>query len=117
MKSPVTWPTELAVLSFPWLVFLGASAAFKRKNHISIDFLVKKVPTRLRNYLTFTTNFVVLIFFGYSTYVGIKLSIKAYSKLSSIMHMPYTYVDVSFVLGFGLMFFYQLKNLINQMKK
>ncbi len=49
MKSSVIWTEEVARYSLVWLVMLGASGAMARGDHMSIDFLVPRLPTPIKS--------------------------------------------------------------------
>ena len=117
LRSPATWSNELATITFTWVVFLGASAAFKRKMHIGIDLLVNSVPPKLRTGLEFFTNFIVLLFIGYMTVMGVIFSVHAYKQPTSVLRIPNTYVYMAVPVGFGLMLCYELAYFIKARQK
>lgn len=45
---PLSWTEELARYLFLWLVFLGASQAMRRGEHIAIGLFVEMLPTPVR---------------------------------------------------------------------
>src|SRR5690606_21443822 len=46
--SAATGDVELAGLAFPWCVFLGAAAAFRRGLHVSVDLICAMIPAPMR---------------------------------------------------------------------
>jgi TRAP-type C4-dicarboxylate transport system permease small subunit len=112
-----TWANELATITFTWVVFLGASAAFKRKLHIGIDLLVKSVPPTLRTGLEILANMIILVFIGYMTVMGVIFSLQAYKQPTSVLRIPNTYVYLAVPVGFGLMLVYELAYLIKRRKQ
>ncbi len=47
IQNPSVWSEELARYVFVWLGFFGATLLFAERGHIAMDFLVRKLPTRL----------------------------------------------------------------------
>lgn len=47
-NSGITWSEEISRYLFVWLTFLGAIGAFKDKEHLGVDMLVKRLPTGLK---------------------------------------------------------------------
>ena len=47
-SSSFVWTEELARISLVWCVLIGASAAFYEGDNMSIDFLVKNFPDKLK---------------------------------------------------------------------
>ncbi len=117
LRSPATWSNELATITFTWVVFLGASAAFKRKMHIGIDLLVKSVPPKIRTGLEFFTNLLILLFIGYMTVMGVIFSLHAYKQPTSVLRIPNTYVYMAVPVGFGLMLVYEVAYFITLRRK
>lgn len=48
LNNPIQWLYESSIVMFTWMMFLGASMAFKRKEHIHISYLLTKMSPRLR---------------------------------------------------------------------
>lgn len=46
LNAPLTWPEELAVLTFGWMIFLGAALVQGSDGHISIDTLRRRAGKR-----------------------------------------------------------------------
>ncbi len=45
LNASLAWPEEVARWSFVWLVFLGMALNTRRRSHIAIDFLSRRMPT------------------------------------------------------------------------
>jgi C4-dicarboxylate transporter, DctQ subunit len=66
----IPWITELSVCLFAWVVFLGAGILSRRGGHISLDFLVERLPSSLQSGLKISyavlalVVVVVLVYFG-----------------------------------------------------
>lgn len=116
-RHSATWAEELATITFTWAVFLGASAAFKRKMHIGIDLLVTNTPPVLRKSLEILANMIVLIFIGYMVYIGLIFSFNAYKQPTSVLRIPNTYVYLAVPFAFGLMFIYELAYFIKRQQQ
>ena len=47
LNAPLTWPEELAVLTFGWMIFLGAALVQGSDSHIAIDTLRRRAGAQL----------------------------------------------------------------------
>jgi TRAP-type C4-dicarboxylate transport system permease small subunit len=47
LNAPLTWPEELAVLLFAWMIFLGAALVQGSDSHIAIDTLRRRAGARV----------------------------------------------------------------------
>lgn len=54
------WSEELVRWSFVWLIWVGISYGFKVRKHVAIDFLVNKMPQKLRLIIDLIINLIIL---------------------------------------------------------
>jgi TRAP-type C4-dicarboxylate transport system permease small subunit len=47
-NSGITWSEEMSRYLFIWLTFLGAIGAFKNKEHLGVDMLIKRLPNKMK---------------------------------------------------------------------
>ena len=109
--DPPVWINEVSAIAFTWMVFLGASAAYKRKMHIGIDLLVNRLSPGVRWIFLLAAQLVLSVFFGYMVVYGVIFSIESYAQPTSIMRLPNTVFYSAVPVSFALMLFYQLGNL------
>ena len=109
------WAPELASLIFTWVVFLGASAAWKRNMHISIDVIVSRLGPRVRPPIRALADAIVVVFLGYATYLAISIAISSYVRLSPVLRVPFTYVYAAVALAFASMFLRKLASVMGAM--
>ncbi|MCB5713418.1 TRAP transporter small permease [Lactonifactor longoviformis] len=110
------WAEELSYASYAWVVFVGASAAFKRKGHSSIDLLVQLFPKKMEKGVAVLTTVVEMTAIAGIAYLAVNLSAAAVTKLTPILHISYTYVDLSVVFGFFMMLLHCIKQIYNIFK-
>jgi TRAP-type C4-dicarboxylate transport system permease small subunit len=61
LQSPLTWTEEASRYSFIWIVLLGAAFAVRKKEHVVMEVLVNRFPSRLRRNILFGINVIILI--------------------------------------------------------
>ncbi|MDO4642859.1 MAG: TRAP transporter small permease subunit [Cardiobacteriaceae bacterium] len=88
INSGLTFTEEASRYMFVWLTFMGTVLAFNGDEHVSVNFLIGKLPIRLRAWWTVFTDIVlliccILILIGCS-----KLTIQNMSNLSPITGIP-----------------------------
>lgn len=111
------WAEETATIAFAWVVFIGASACYKRNMHIGIDVIVNLVPPGLRKKLDMIMMLFQALLIGVLTYLSIIFSISAWDKPTAVLLISYTWVDISASIGFGLMFFHSIMDLKKKYEK
>lgn len=65
LHLPLSWPAELTILLFQWMCFLGAALALRNGLHFGLDFIVAKLPARMR----FAASVFTLVIIAVSTTV------------------------------------------------
>ncbi len=106
--DPPVWTNEVSAIAFTWIVFLGASAAYKRKMHIGIDLLVNRLPPGVRWNFLLAAQLVLSVFFGYMVVYGVIFSIESYAQPTSILRLPNTVFYSAVPVSFALMLFHQV---------
>jgi TRAP-type C4-dicarboxylate transport system permease small subunit len=66
----VAFALEIVTSLFPWVTFLGAAVAVKRKGHIGFSLLTDLFPETLRRWVSYFGTFLIVSLFGVITYLG-----------------------------------------------
>ncbi len=98
------WAPELAGFLFTWVVFLGASAAARHGMHVSMEVVVDRLGPKSKRWTLLAGEIILIVFFAYTAWLALKITISSYSRVSPVMHVPYSYVYASVVVSFSLMF-------------
>ena len=102
-SKSINWLEEIVFMCFAYIIFLGASAAFKRNLHSGIDLFVKKLPPKAQAVVSACTTVFLLITCIAITYLSFTYAAASGMKKTPILRIPYFYIDISATLGFGLM--------------
>ncbi|MBA2692910.1 MAG: TRAP transporter small permease [Rubrobacter sp.] len=98
----LAWADELSRFLFIWIIFIGAALAYFRGEHISVDFLVEKLPERLALAVAIFKNliiFVILIVILWGAWQVIATS----PGSSALLGVPLNWINVSVPIAAGLM--------------
>ncbi|MFD1780080.1 TRAP transporter small permease [Fredinandcohnia salidurans] len=100
LNSPISWAEEITLGCFIWLIFIGISSAMKRDGHIGVDYFIQKMPKAMRNVCTIigaaAIYFVLIYIF---IYLGFELASQASSKVTPVLGISYTYIDLAVPIG------------------
>ncbi|MGI6030267.1 MAG: TRAP transporter small permease [Eubacteriales bacterium] len=102
------WAEELATICFVWVVFVGAASAYKHNLHVGIDVLVNLFHGKVRKGLTLFVDLVLILSNVLLTVLSAQFAIYGSVKPTGVLRIPYTYVNISATVGFGLMLIYSL---------
>lgn len=87
----VPWADEASRFLFIWVAFLGASVAYFRREHISVGFLVDKLPRPLRLAMRILQELLVLAVLCFLMY-GAFVLIDTTFRRSALLGVPMSYI-------------------------
>lgn len=109
LRRPSSWTDELATLLIIWVALLGASVAFLHQGHLGVDFLVAKLPLRLRRFSEMLVHLLVgffaavILIYGGSQLVALTLLTHQVSPALGVK-MGHVYLALPVSGGFILLF-------------
>ncbi len=80
--SPV-WASEIAQAQFVWVCFIGFAIALDRGNHVSLEYLLKRLPARMRLALAIVSECLMLGFALTMAYGGVVLVARLKDSVTS----------------------------------
>ncbi|MGA7875101.1 MAG: TRAP transporter small permease [Desulfoferrobacter sp.] len=99
LNHSLFWSEEVGRICLVWISFLGASAAYKRRAHIGVDFLVARLPHNLRYAVAILVLVLSLVFFGvlivYGTIFAAFISGQKTAALGLPLTLTYTAIPLS----------------------
>lgn len=120
LNHSLFWSEEVGRICLVWISFLGASAAYKRRAHIGIDFLVARLPHNLRCAVAILVVILSFCFFGvlivYGTIFAAFISGQKTAALGLPLTITYLAIPLSGVL-FSLHALSHLFNLVDSLGK
>lgn len=90
--QPAAWAGEIATLAFAWVVFFGAAACIKYKMHPTIDLLLNRLPDALRIPVIWFNHLLLLAFFVFMIWFGVRFAIDALESPSAVLRLPMTWL-------------------------
>ena len=102
-EQPAAWASEVATLSFAWLVFFGAAACIKYRLHPAIDMLVARLPRLLQVLVRWLNHALVLGFCAFMVWFGTRFAIDAWASPSAVLRLPLTWLYGPVAFCFALM--------------
>lgn len=109
--KPWGWAEEVTIFTFVWLSMLGAASVIKAEGHCSIDVLARRLPLGLQRVLAVIVDIFVIVALILLIWYGIELTSTAGIKLTPMLGIPYTYVDLAIPVSCSFMLIYYLRML------
>jgi len=101
-NSPLGWTYEVTVYLMVWSAFLGSSIVSRKREHISVDSLVNKLPFKYRKIVNVISNLLVLYFLYFIITSGLDMIEMTSGARSPSLRIPMIWVYSSIPIGFGL---------------
>ncbi|MEI3612652.1 TRAP transporter small permease [Pseudogracilibacillus sp. SO30301A] len=104
LNSPLVWAQEIALYTFVWSSFLGASMSIKVKEAVAVTLFIDKMPSKIRNVLILvgliaSTIFAIYIFYLSITWI-MDPSILLQKTITTQIPIVYMYLSIPISLLF-----------------
>ena len=101
LNRPLLWVHELTILVGTWLFYIGTGLLYARKEDISLDLIVNKMPEKMRWVTELVIDGIVLIFLIVLTIYSYKL-IPFVSMSGSMLSFSLGVSDVYYYIPVGV---------------
>lgn len=109
LGDPAGWTEEIARYLLVATVFIGASMAVRRNNHIQVDAFYRWMPKGFARLLSTTVDVIRVLFFGYAAWLNWLLLERIGEQRMAIVDLPMGWVFGAMLFGFCLMFLRSLQ--------
>lgn len=93
--TPINWALDIALLSFAWCTFLGASIAFREGEFVEVDFIFNKLPLTIQRIIETIVYLLIFAFLCSLIYFGTVLSVVTWNRsFQGIPALSYTWVTL-----------------------
>ena len=101
--QPVPWSEELARYLMIWMGMLGSVVALRKGRHIGVNFLVEKLPGRVRQFTVRLVRLVIIGFLAIIGWEGLGLAVFNAPQLSAAMEISMTIPYLAIPVGATMM--------------
>ncbi len=99
MNDPLQWVEEVLIAIFMWMIMLGAVSAMRVRGHVSIDAFVVMLPQGAQRWIQVFNDIVSIVVLCTLGWLGLELALGAGDKITSILGISYTYIDLAIPVG------------------
>ncbi|MGI6700557.1 MAG: TRAP transporter small permease [Christensenellales bacterium] len=100
------WAEELSILLMIWVAFLGSVLAIRSDSHSRIDFLVKKLPERIKKIVDVFNYLVCALFAAFLAYYSLDIVKAKMDIISTGLPISTAFWPLAVTVGGGLMVVY-----------
>lgn len=103
-NNSLSWPEELSRYCFVYITFFTWGYCVRNDSMLRLDILKELLPSKIWTVLQAIVRIVSLIFFlcMFVNSLDLLASMQKTSRVSAALGIPYTFIYLSTVLGFGL---------------
>ncbi len=98
-----TWSGETATFSLVWLSMMGSAAGFSKGYHISLTFIVDRLPSQYARIMKGIALLLLAVFLVIMIYYGVQQTVINMHQLSPALGIPMAFPYAALPAGFGLM--------------
>ncbi len=106
-SRPITWGSEMSLFLAVWATFLGMPAAYKRNQHLGMEFFSNKFSIKARLRLQQLITLVLAFLCGMLATVTWQFVMQT-NKRTAIMRLSYKYIYAAAAVGFTFMTIYSV---------
>ena len=103
LNNPPSWSEELARFLIVWVTMLGSAVLINKEGHISVDFLVDRLPVKTRRYLSFIRDVLTIFLCTSLAYYGFQLAILGGRSTSTGLEIKMLYPYLAIPCGSVMM--------------
>ncbi|WHH57331.1 TRAP transporter small permease [Petroclostridium sp. X23] len=96
LQMPLVWLYETSVVIFAWMIFLGASIAFKQREHIKLEFLVSSVPENVARMLKIIIEIITIAFLVFVIKEGFEIVKNTWNQTYNTINLSTAWFYLSF---------------------
>jgi TRAP-type C4-dicarboxylate transport system permease small subunit len=115
LNDSLIWSEELGRYLFVWIVFLGAAMGMARGTHVSVDFLVERMPPPARLRLAIVIEFLIIVFLVVLVVQGFTFAKFGVKSFSLGMGIPMAWVYAALPVSSVIMILYSLKRIAQKL--
>lgn len=113
---PIHYTEELSGLLLVWIVMIGAIAAERDGQHLSIDFIVDAMPPRVALVITTIISIVSVGVITYVGYLGLRLGQSVMARPTQILRISQGWTSFAVATGAAGIAFYMLIQALGNLK-
>jgi TRAP-type C4-dicarboxylate transport system permease small subunit len=92
LNSPLVWTEELARILYIWACYLGAPVATRRGNHVTITFVLERMPRAAGRVVGFGIQAISVVFFLVLALLGTSLMARSHTVEAITLPIPWSLI-------------------------
>lgn len=115
-RISAVWTEEIALITFLYTIFLGASLVFVKSRHIGFDALVALFPKKFNSVVWIFSNIAVMVFLVVMIVSGYKLVVAGRTDVSPMLRIPMSWLYAVIPISGITMLLHALSSFFRQVR-
>ena len=111
LNDPLGWADQMSQWLFVWLVYLGVALGYRKRVHIGVDVLVKRLPASLRKIIALAVDLAIGVFLVVVAYYGAIITINSLDQVYGSLELPPSYMYAAGPFSASIMLIFVLDSL------
>ncbi len=108
----LSFPEELSMLLFTWVVFLAGSLGVREAFHVRLTFVLKRFSPPAQKVLSLLTTVLIISFGAVLLYSGKDMVSRTFGSVSATIGYPMALINSSAIAGGALIMIHGLRHLM-----
>lgn len=101
--KPLNWTTDISLILFAWIIFLGADVALRHGELVNVDMVINKFPALVKKSILVLWNILIIGLLLIMVCFGIPLAIESVDRIFNTLGISYSWATFSVPVGSLLM--------------
>lgn len=101
--KPLNWATDISLILFAWIIFLGADVALRHGDFVHVDLIINKFPQSVKKIILILWNLLIVGLLSVLVCFGIPLAIESVDRIFNTLGISYSWATLSVPIGSILM--------------
>jgi TRAP-type C4-dicarboxylate transport system permease small subunit len=107
----LSWPEELSMLLFTWIVFLAGSLGVREAFHVRLTFIPQRIPLSAQKILSMIITALIIAFGAVLLYSGKDMVDRTFGSVSATIGYPMAVINSAAIVGGALIVIHGLRRL------
>lgn len=99
---------EIVLAAYVWITYIALGRHYKEHRCVSVDFLVQIMPPKVAKGIKIFRDAASVVISAVMVYYAAILTAASTNKLTNILKIPYSVIDVALVIGFTSIIVYTI---------
>ena len=108
----LSWPEELSMLLFTWIVFLAGSLGVREGFHVRLTFILNRFPPSVQKILSIMITALIISFGAVLLYSGKDMVSRTFGSVSATIGYPMALINSAAIVSGALIMIHGMSHLL-----